>query len=65
VAHQKVPGLKGNPKSRRISKTQKAGKMPPINKMVEGPLDSGPRVRGNKAGKGRIFLPVGHVSRCS
>lgn len=59
----KVPGLKGNPKSRRISKTARIGKMPQEKKLVQGPLDGAPRVRGNKAGKLRRFLPFGHPSR--
>lgn len=50
---KKIPGLKGNPKSRRISKTARAGKMAPEQKMVQGPDDTVPRVRGNKAGKYR------------
>lgn len=62
--HQKIPGLKGNPKSGRISKTAKRGKMPPTLKVVKGPLDKTDRIRGNKAGKDRVNLPVGHVSRC-
>lgn len=61
---KKIPGLKGNPKSRRISKTAARGKMPPEKKVVKGPLDTQPRVRGNKAGKFRQYLPVGHPSRC-
>lgn len=63
MAKPKVPGLKGNPKSGRISKTKTRGKMPPEKKMVQGPLDERPRCRGNKAGKERRYLPVGHVSR--
>ena len=60
---KKIPGLKGNPKSRRISKTAARGKMKPENKMVQGPLDPAPRIRGNKAGKDRRYLPHGHPSR--
>ena len=60
----KIPGLKGNPKSRRIAKTARLGKMEPARKIVQGPLDKEPRVRGNKAGNGRRYLPYGHVSRC-
>lgn len=59
----KIPGLKGNPKSRRISKTLKRGKMKPENKTVKGPLDPARRIRGNKAGKFRHYLPAGHPSR--
>lgn len=59
----KIPGLKGNPKSRRISKTQKRGKMTPISKTVKGPRDEADRIRGNKAGKGRHYLPNGHPSK--
>lgn len=61
---KKIPGLKGNPKAGRISKTMRRGKMPVASKVVKGPLDKKDRVRGNKAGKGRVLLPVGHVSRC-
>lgn len=50
---KKIPGLKGNPKSRRISKTAAKGKMKPEDKKVQGPGDTEPRVRGNKAGKYR------------
>lgn len=64
MASQKIPGLKGNPKSGRIAKTLKKGKMSPESKFVKGPLDAIPRVRGNKAGKYRKELPVGHPSRC-
>lgn len=64
INQRKIPGLKGNPKSGRISKTMKRGKMAPEKKMVRGPLDMEDRKRGNKAGKGRFYLPVGHVSRC-
>lgn len=60
----KIPGLKGNPKSGRISKTLKRGKMKPESKFVKGPHDEKPRVRGSKAGKYRVFLPAGHPSRC-
>lgn len=56
MAKPKVPGLKGNPKSGRISKTAKFGKMKPEDKKVQGPHDSVPRVRGNKAGKFRRYL---------
>lgn len=62
--HQKIPGLKGNPKSGRISKTMKLGKMKPESKIVKGPLDKTDRVRGNKAGKFRVYLDRNHVSRC-
>lgn len=56
-------GLKGNPKKHRILKNF-SRKMKLEDKMVRGPLDNGWRIRGNKAGKRRVYLPVGHVSRC-
>lgn len=60
---EKESGLKGNPKKSRILTTLRRGKMDPRNKTVQGPLDETTRVRGNKAGRGRMYLPVGHVSR--
>lgn len=39
-------------------------KMSQEMKYVQGPCDDVTRVRGNKAGKGRRYLPVGHPSRC-
>lgn len=56
--------FKGNPKVGRIIKTLKRGKMAPEKKVVRGPLDELYRKRGNKAGKGRFYLPAGHISRC-
>lgn len=56
-------GLKGNPAKIRILHTLRKGKMDRARKLVKGPLDETYRVRGNKAGKGRVHLPVGHPSR--
>lgn len=55
--------IKGNPKKTRILRTLRKGKMDPRRKTVQGPLDEDRRVRGNKAGRNRVYLPVGHVSR--
>lgn len=59
---EEAKGLKGNPKRNRILHTL-SRKMNPQDKWVQGPFDEKPRVRGNKAGRGRVYLPVGHVSR--
>jgi hypothetical protein len=51
-------------KSRRQAKTNKRGKMKPENKTVCGPLENlNHRMRGNKCGRGRVYLPRGHVAR--
>lgn len=60
---EKDEALKGNPKKTRILRTRRKGKMEPRYKMVRGPLDETSRVRGNKAGKLHVYLPIGHVSR--
>lgn len=56
-------GLKGNPKKTQILRTLRKGKMDRSRKLVKGPLDDTYRVRGNKAGNGRVHLPIGHPSR--
>lgn len=59
---EEAKGLKGNPKKGRILRSL-SRKMDPQNKWVQGPLDEKPRVRGNKAGRAKVYLPSGHVSR--
>lgn len=55
-------GPKG-PKKNQILRTLRKGKMDPSRKTVQGPLDETTRVRGNKAGRHRVYLPAGHISR--
>lgn len=46
----------------KMKRSAKTKNMDPGSKKVQGPLDPEPRVRGNKAGRGRIYLPSNHPS---